>query len=72
MCLAVPAKIEKLIDSRKGTVVLEDNRADVVLSLVPEAKVGDWVLVHAGYAISVLDEKSARETFDLLKQADII
>ena len=72
MCLAVPAKIEKLIDARKGTVELEGNRADVVLTLVPQAKVGDWVLVHAGYAITVLDEKQARETFDLLKQADVL
>ena len=71
MCLAIPAQVE-LIDGRKGTVVLEGSRAEVVLSLVPEAKVGDWVLVHAGYAITVLDEKDARETYALMKEADLL
>ncbi len=69
MCLAIPAQIEK-IDGRKGTVVLDGNRSEVVLSLVPEAKCGDWVLLHAGYAITVLDEADARETYELLRQAE--
>lgn len=68
MCLAIPAQIET-IDGKRGTVGLDGNRTTVILSLVPQAKVGDWVLVHAGYAITVLDEKDARETYDLLKQA---
>ena len=68
MCLAIPAKIET-IDGKTGLVALDGNRIEVVLSLVPEAKVGDWVLIHAGYAITVLDEKEALETYDLLKQA---
>ena len=41
MCLAVPAQIEK-IDEKKGTVALDGNRTDVLLTLVPEAVVGDW------------------------------
>ena len=68
MCLAIPAKIET-IDGKKGMAGLDGNRTEVILSLVPEAKVGDWVLVHAGYAITILDEKDALETYDLLKQA---
>ena len=68
MCLAIPAKIETT-DGRKGTVNLDGHRAEVILSLVPQAKVGDWVLIHAGFAITVLDEKDALETYDLLKQA---
>jgi hydrogenase expression/formation protein HypC len=69
MCLAIPAKIEK-IDGDRGTVALDGSRTDVILRLVPEAKVGQWVLVHAGFAITVLDEKEAKETYDLLKEAD--
>lgn len=69
MCLAVPAQIE-VIDGRKGTVALDGNRTSVILALVPEAKVGDWVLVHAGYAITTLDEADARETYELLKEAE--
>lgn len=69
MCLAIPAVIEK-IDGRKGTVELDGSRAEVILTLVPEASVGDWVLVHAGYAITQLDADEARETYDLLKEMD--
>ena len=68
MCLAIPAQIET-IGGKRGTVGLDGNRIEVILSLVPQAKVGDWVLVHAGYAITVLDEEEARETYDLLKEA---
>jgi len=68
MCLAIPAQVES-IDGRTGTVVLDDNRSEVVLTLVPEAK---WRLGPRprGYAITVLDEKEARETYDLLKEAE--
>ena len=67
MCLAIPAQIVEM-HGRKGTVALEGSRSEVVLLLVPEAKVGDWVLVHAGHAITVLDEAEARETYELLKE----
>jgi hydrogenase expression/formation protein HypC len=68
MCVAIPAQVER-VASRVGTVVLDGHRAEVTLSLVPGVQVGDWVLVHAGYAIATLDEATARETFDLLKEA---
>jgi len=67
MCLAIPARIENKVGS-DATVVLDGSRADISLALVPEAKVGDWVLVHAGYAITVLDPDAARETYDLLRE----
>jgi len=69
MCLAVPAKIESVSDNR-ATVALDGNRTNVLLTLVPKARVGDWVLVHAGFAITGLDEREAMETYDLLKQMD--
>lgn len=71
MCLAIPAQIEQL-DGDKAVVGLAGNHAPVNTALVPSAKVGDWVLVHAGYAITVLDEKEARETYELLKSVDAI
>jgi hydrogenase expression/formation protein HypC len=71
MCLAIPAQLEK-INGRKGTAALDGNRTEVILTLVPEAKEGDWVLVHAGYAITVLDEKDAKETYELLKEVNVI
>ena len=71
MCLAVPAKIES-ITGQKATVELAGNRFETILALVPEAKVGDWVLVHAGFAITVLDEESAKETYELLAEAALV
>ncbi len=69
MCLAVPAQIES-VDAERGRVCLDGARSEVLLSLVPEACVGDWVLVHAGMAITVLDEREARETYDLLRRKE--
>jgi hydrogenase expression/formation protein HypC len=71
MCLAVPAKIES-ISGQRAMVALAGNRFEAIIALVPEAKVGDWVLVHAGFAITTLDERDAKETYELLKQADIL
>ena len=65
MCLAVPARIENM-EGGRGKAVFEGNHLDVILAMVPEAKVGDWVLVHAGYAITVLDEADALATCALL------
>lgn len=68
MCLAIPAKVETITGDR-GVVALDGNRTTVLMSLVPNARVGDYVLVHAGMAISTIDEKEALEVFDLLKEA---
>ena len=67
MCLAIPVQIESM-QGKKGTVVFDGNRAEVLLSLVPQATEGDWVLVHAGFAITVLDPQDAKETYDLLRE----
>lgn len=67
MCLAIPARIES-IEGDRATVNLAGTRAQVVIALTPEAGVGDWVLVHAGYAITIVAEEDARETFALLRE----
>jgi len=61
MCLAVPMQLEQ-VDGSRGSVRSGDVRLDVRLDLVEQPAVGDWVLIHAGYAIAVLDEVEARET----------
>jgi hydrogenase expression/formation protein HypC len=65
MCLAVPAKVLE-IDGIVGKVDFGGSARNVDLSLV-DAKVGDYVIVHAGFAIQVLDEKEALETLDIWK-----
>jgi len=67
MCLAVPGKIES-IDGDTGVVNIEGNRVHAMISLVPEARVGDWVLVHAGLAVTVMSEADAAETLNLMRE----
>ena len=67
MCLAVPARIEA-IEGHKATVSVAGTRTDVAVDLTPDAKVGNYVLIHAGFAITVLDEDDAQETFAILRE----
>jgi hydrogenase expression/formation protein HypC len=67
MCLAVPAKITRLDKSGHGTASYMGSEVAANFSLVPQAKRGDWVIIHAGFAISVMDEKEARETLRLFR-----
>ncbi len=68
MCLAVPAKITRMDAPDQGTASYMGSEVKVNLTLVPQAKKGDWVIIHAGFAISVMDEKEARETLRLFKE----
>ncbi|HVP91161.1 MAG TPA: HypC/HybG/HupF family hydrogenase formation chaperone [Terriglobales bacterium] len=68
MCLAVPAKIVRLEASGLGVVEYLGNEVRTNFSLLPEAKVGDWAIVHAGFAISLMDEKEARKTLRLFRE----
>jgi len=71
MCLGVPGRITQVQDDlllRLGTVDFGGVRREVCLSCVPDAGVGDYVIVHAGFAISRLDEQEARETLALLRR----
>lgn len=68
MCLAVPMKLVSR-EELKGVVELSGVRRDVSLMLLPEAQVGSYVLVHAGYAIAQVDEREAEETLQLLRDA---
>lgn len=68
MCLAVPMKLVSREDL-KGVVELSGVRREISLMLLPEAEVGDYVLVHAGYAIARVDEREAEETLHLLREA---
>jgi hydrogenase expression/formation protein HypC len=73
MCLAVPGKVVEIIDSgdiafRLGKVDFGGIRKDVNLAYTPEAEVGKYVLVHVGFAISVIDEEEAQRVFEYLKQ----
>jgi hydrogenase expression/formation protein HypC len=71
MCLAVPGKILSIVGDnleRTGEVSFGGVLREVALGYVPEAVVGDYVVVHAGCAIGLLDEEAARESLDALAQ----
>jgi hydrogenase expression/formation protein HypC len=72
MCLAIPGRI---LSIEAGDPVLRNGRVDfagvvkqVNLSYVPDARVGEFVLVHVGFAISTVDESEARQVFEYLEQ----
>ncbi len=67
MCLAVPALIRK-VEGKEADVEIGGISRRISLWLTPEAKVGDYVLLHTGYAISILDQKEAEETLRLFEQ----
>ena len=73
MCLSIPGKlieITAVLDEtfRTGKVSFDGVIKEVSLTLVPEANVGDYVMVHVGAAIGVVDEEEAHKTFEILKQ----
>lgn len=70
MCLGVPGRITEVQDGlmRMGIVDFDGSTLEVCLAYVPEAQPGDYVLVHAGFALATLDEQQAAETLDILRQ----
>jgi hydrogenase expression/formation protein HypC len=68
MCLAVPGKIVKIAESFMALVDLAGVEREVSLELVPEAKEGNYVLIHAGFAIQLIDEEEALKTLELFKE----
>ena len=67
MCLAIPALI-KSIDGYQAEADIDGVTRQVSLQLTPEARVGDYVLLHTGYAINVIDPEEAEETLKLLRE----
>ena len=65
MCLAIPARVVTM-DGTIAKVDMMGNERVVSLDLVPEVKIGEYVLVHAGFAIGIIDDESAHETEELL------
>ncbi len=67
MCVAIPAKI-KWIDGEVADVEIGGVSQKISLKLTPEAKTDDYVLIHAGFAIHVIDEEEAQETLKLFEE----
>jgi hydrogenase expression/formation protein HypC len=75
MCLAVPGmilEVEQQANSRLGTIQFGGITRQAYLDFVPEANVGDYVIVHVGFAISRVDAEEARRTYDILEQMGLL
>ena len=73
MCLGIPGKVIEISDEgelRMARVDFGGVRKEACLAYVPEVQVGDYVIVHVGFAISVLDEEEAQKTLELLRMID--
>jgi hydrogenase expression/formation protein HypC len=69
MCLAIPGRILEIVDevNRLAQVDVAGVRRTVNIGLLDDAGVGDWVLIHVGFALSKVDEQEAQETLSLLQ-----
>jgi len=75
MCLGIPGRITEIRNDepmRTGKVDFGGVAREVSLAFVPDAECGDYVIVHAGFAISRLDEKEAQETLNLLAEIGVL
>jgi len=68
MCLAVPMKLVEITGEGTGKVDSGGLKADVVLTMVPQAQIGDYLIIHAGFAIEVLDEEEANIRLDIFRE----
>ncbi len=73
MCLAIPGKLTSISDGdnplmRTGKVDFNGVVKEVNLAYVPEAKIGDYVLIHVGFALNIVDEEEANKTFEYLRE----
>ncbi|MCL1890661.1 MAG: HypC/HybG/HupF family hydrogenase formation chaperone [Coriobacteriia bacterium] len=68
MCLAIPAKITTVDENKIASVDILGVTREIALDLIPQAQIGDFVLVHAGYGIEVVSEEFANETLELIRQ----
>jgi hydrogenase expression/formation protein HypC len=75
MCLAVPGKIVDVWEeqgTRMATVDFDGIRKEICLAYLPDAELGDYAIVHVGFAISKVDEGSARETLQMFRELGIL
>jgi len=69
MCLAIPSKIVKIEENNIATIDVDGVKRTASLLLVEDANVGDYVIVHAGFAIHKIDESIAMESLQILREA---
>jgi hydrogenase expression/formation protein HypC len=72
MCLAIPAKIEKMLPGEFAIVDVGGIKKEISIALVPDVVEGDYVIIHVGFALNKLDEEEALKTLALMEQINEI
>jgi hydrogenase expression/formation protein HypC len=72
MCLAVPARVDRLLEGEMAVVDLSGVQMEISLALLDEVEVGDYVIVHVGYALSRIDAEEAEKTLELFAEIDAL
>ncbi|WP_321374676.1 HypC/HybG/HupF family hydrogenase formation chaperone [Pseudomonas extremaustralis] len=70
MCLAIPARVIELRDGGNALVDLGGIRKEISLALVPHAQIDDYVIVHVGYALGLIDPEEAQRTLEMFEELD--
>ena len=69
MCLGIPVEVVKINnDEETALIQLTGVQKEINIQLVPQVKIGDWVILHAGFAIEIIDEKEAEKTLDSFRE----
>ena len=68
MCLGVPGKVLQKMDNAVARVDVHGNQVDVSIRLTPEVELGQFVLIHAGFAMEIVDEEVAAETISYMEE----
>jgi hydrogenase expression/formation protein HypC len=71
MCLAIPARVDALLDDAQALIDLDGVKKEISLALVDDVCVGDYVVVHVGYALGRLDPEEAARTLELLRGVSV-
>ncbi len=72
MCLAIPAKVVELFDDEQAVIDLGGVRKTISVALLEEVELGDYVIVHVGYALNRLDPEEARKTLELFAEMGMV
>jgi hydrogenase expression/formation protein HypC len=68
MCLAIPAEVTKLLPDAMAIVTIDGVSKEISVALIEDLAVGDYVIIHVGYALTRIDPEEARRTLDLLRE----
>lgn len=72
MCLAIPVQIDKIVDDEHAIVSVGGVLREINTALVDDPAVGDYVILHVGYALSKLDEKEAQQTLQAMAESGLL